>query len=109
MAMKKPSPNESNAFNAFVERFDSFSEAEGALEDITFAAKDCLDLAGRAPGCGLPRDAGSIAPARDAAIINTLRAAGAHLLGMTQMTALAYEPSGSNVALGRPINPLNEE
>lgn len=105
--MKKPTPNESNAFNAFVERFDSFSEGEGALEGLTFAAKDCLDLAGRAPGCGLPRGADMPAPDQDAAILQTLRAAGAHLLGMTQMTALAYEPSGSNAALGRPVNPLN--
>ncbi|OYU47458.1 MAG: glutamyl-tRNA(Gln) amidotransferase [Rhizobiales bacterium PAR1] len=105
--MKKPTPNESNAFNAFVERFDSFSEGEGPLEGLTFAAKDCLDLAGRAPGCGLPSDADLPAPASDAAIIRMLQAAGAHLLGMTQMTALAYEPSGTNAALGRPVNPLN--
>jgi Asp-tRNA(Asn)/Glu-tRNA(Gln) amidotransferase A subunit family amidase len=107
MAMKKPAQTTPPEFHAFVERFTPVSGGDGALVGLGFAAKDCLDLAGRAPGCGLPPDPDALVPDQDAAIIATLRRASATLLGMTQMTALAYEPSGANAGLGRPINPLN--
>ena len=105
-ASNRASPGTPDPFNAFVERFPPTAPVAGPLAGKTFAAKDCLDLAGRAPGCGLAPSVVPSVPGVDAAIITLLREAGASLLGMTQMTALAYEPSGANAALGRPVNPL---
>lgn len=83
--------------------------AEGPLAGLTYAAKDCLDIAGRAPGCGLAPFGGTPAPLHDAAVIQRLEEAGAHLVAMAQMTPLAFEPSGENAALGRPLNPRNAD
>lgn len=77
----------------------------GPLAGLTFAAKDCLDLQGRAPGCGLTQRGSGPDPVADAPVIAVLTAAGARLTGMAQMTPLAFEPSGDNPALGRPLNP----
>ncbi len=79
----------------------------GPLAGLTFAAKDCLDLQGRAPGCGLKERGAGPDPVADAPVIAALAAAGAALIGMAQMTPLAFEPSGDNPALGRPLNPRN--
>lgn len=91
--------------HALVERLCRPGAGQGPLAGLTFVAKDCLDLAGRPPGCGLTMRGTDAAPAEDAAIIRDLLAAGATLVAMAQMTPLAFEPSGENPALGRPLNP----
>jgi Asp-tRNA(Asn)/Glu-tRNA(Gln) amidotransferase A subunit family amidase len=94
-------------FNAFVERLVPSTASHGPLTGMTFAVKDCLDVAGRAPGCGLALRSGAPPASHDAPVIHRLREAGAVLIGMAQMTAMAYEPSGANAILGRPVNPIN--
>ncbi|WP_406855731.1 amidase family protein [Alsobacter sp. KACC 23698] len=63
-----------------------------------------FDAPRRAPGCGLPKPPGA-APATAASVLDTLDRAGALRVGFTQMTPLAFEPSGANEPLGRPVNP----
>ncbi len=91
--------------HALVERIEPHAAGQGPLAGLTFVAKDCLDLKGRAPGCGLASRGPGPAPGEDAAVIRQLAAAGAELVGMAQMTPLAFEPSGDNPVLGRPLNP----
>lgn len=109
------SPRESaeiaaDPFHAFVAlAADPGPVRHGPLAGLCFAAKDLLDVAGRAPGLGLARAGDGPPPTRDAAVIRRLREAGAVLAGFAQMTALAYEPSGANPVLGRPRNPWSAE
>jgi len=83
------------------------SEPHGTLGGLPYAAKDLFSYPGRSPTLGL---ATPPAPASDetAAVIARLDAAGGCLIGFTAMTALAYEPSGSNVAQRRPLNPWSK-
>lgn len=81
------------------------SRHEG-LAGLRFAAKDLFDVADRAPTCGLAKPPYP-SSGRTATVIARLQAEGAVLAGFTTMTALAYEPSGSNLVQGRPRNPLS--
>lgn len=81
---------------------------EGVLAGLTYAAKDMVDLPGRAPGLGLPAAPGRV-PDRKAAALAALDDAGATLVGLTRMTPLAFEPSGANTPEGRPVNPAAPE
>lgn len=80
----------------------------GRLAGIPYAAKDMFDLPGRPAGWGLAARQAE-PPAAPAAVLRTLDAEGAVRIGLTTMTALAYEPSGANEALGRPLNPRDPD
>ncbi len=99
----------SDPFNALVQRFDHPGKPGGPLSGIRFVAKDCIDLRGRAPGCGFSVAAMTEAPQETAPILRRLQELGADFVGMAQMTVLAYEPSGYNAELGRPINPRGRD
>jgi Asp-tRNA(Asn)/Glu-tRNA(Gln) amidotransferase A subunit family amidase len=77
-------------------------------EALVYAAKDIIDIRGRAPSLGLSRAPGSI-PDRTAPVIDRLAEHGMSLIGFAAMTPLAYEPSGANQAQGRPINPWSAQ
>jgi Asp-tRNA(Asn)/Glu-tRNA(Gln) amidotransferase A subunit family amidase len=96
-----------DSHHAVVESVVRPASDRGPLAGLTFVAKDCLELHGRAPGCGLAKRGAGPDPLADAPVIVALVAAGARLTGMAQMTPLAFEPSGDNPALGRPLNPRN--
>lgn len=80
----------------------------GTLAGLTVALKDMVDLAGRAPGLGLNASASAV-PERNAQVVDTLLGAGADIAAVTEMTPLAFEPSGGNPWRGRPRNPWNED
>ena len=77
----------------------------GVLHGIPISIKDLFDVSGE------PTTAGSIAlkdapPAQgDAAIVRRLRAAGAVIVGKTNMTEFAYSGIGWNPHYGTPRNP----
>jgi Asp-tRNA(Asn)/Glu-tRNA(Gln) amidotransferase A subunit family amidase len=90
-------------------------EREGAspLAGLPYAVKDMLYLPGREAGCGLARPPGGLVEAPGdggpAALLRRLALAGAERVGMTRMTALAYEPSGWNGSGPQPLNPWHPE
>jgi Asp-tRNA(Asn)/Glu-tRNA(Gln) amidotransferase A subunit family amidase len=83
------------------------SPRPGLLGGLPFAAKDLVDVAGHAPSWGLARSPGGTAAAT-APVIERLLALGGCLVGFTEMTPLAYEPSGGNSERGRPVNPWSD-
>jgi aspartyl-tRNA(Asn)/glutamyl-tRNA(Gln) amidotransferase subunit A len=78
----------------------------GPLCGLPYAAKDMFRTATREPGCGFGID---IAPRIEgmSGLLQHLADAGADLVGFTNMTELAYEPSGFNATRGRVHNPWN--
>jgi aspartyl-tRNA(Asn)/glutamyl-tRNA(Gln) amidotransferase subunit A len=80
----------------------------GPLAGIPVAVKDLLAVRGVVRSNGSAAFAGSAPEDADAAAVSRLRAAGAVILGTTQMHELAYGPTGVNLALGTPANPWDE-
>ncbi len=79
--------------------------AEGPLKGLTFAAKDIIDVAGRATGCGNPDWAESHLPAeRNAPVVQALLDAGARLAGKAITDELAFSLNGQNFHYGTPTN-----
>ena len=78
-----------------------------ALAGLPVSVKDLYDVAGEATWAGsvLRQDA---APApRDAAAVQRLRAAGAAIIGKTNMTEFAFSGVGLNPHHGTPVNPAD--
>lgn len=102
-------------FNAFVSTFSLASEAaeaatdadaDGPLAGWDLAVKDNVAVA------GVPLTAGSAVladatPARHAPVVERLLAAGATLVGKTNLDELAYGPTGETSAFGPTRNPQN--
>ena len=86
---------------------DPSSVQTGLLGGMAYAVKDLADVAGRSPTLGLA-DAPGPMPARTADVIEILNQNGGRLIGFTEMTILAYEPSGGNSARRRPVNPWSD-
>jgi aspartyl-tRNA(Asn)/glutamyl-tRNA(Gln) amidotransferase subunit A len=80
----------------------------GPLAGVPVAVKDLLAVRGVVRSNGSVAFAGSAPENADAAAVSRLRAAGAVILGTTQMHELAYGPTGVNPALGTPVNPWDE-
>lgn len=79
---------------------------EGALADLSFAAKDLFDIAGSRSAWGNPdrlRDAPVAVATAPAVLVPLL--AGARLVGKTQTDELACGMFGMNPHFGTPINP----
>jgi aspartyl-tRNA(Asn)/glutamyl-tRNA(Gln) amidotransferase subunit A len=94
--------------NAFVQIDDAPHPlpANGLLGGLPYAAKDMMQTPSHRPrgGFGDAFDLG-IAGANEA--LDRLQSAGGDLIGFTNMTELAYEPSGFNASRGRVCNPWN--
>lgn len=81
----------------------------GPLGGIPISVKDLFDVR------GLPTTAGSVVLAeaasadRDAAIVTRLRAAGAVIVGRTNMTEFAFSGLGLNPHYGTPANPFDRK
>lgn len=76
------------------------------LGGLPYAAKDLLQAPIRRPACGMAENRG---PAIDGTsdVLQRLDDAGGDLVGFTNMTELAYDPSGYNAARGPVRNPWN--
>ena len=91
--------------NAFVSRFDDFVEPPpGPLHGAMLTVKDSLHLAGLPTSCGsryplAPR------PARDAAAVAKLKAAGATILGKTNCPEFLANYETDNALTGFTANP----
>lgn len=84
-----------------------FGHRLGRLDGVIVSIKDLFDVAGEPTTCGgvVYRDA---PPAeKDAEIVRRLRAAGAVIIGKTNMTEMAFSGIGLNPHYGTPANPFD--
>ncbi|MCV6548218.1 MAG: amidase [Cohaesibacter sp.] len=77
---------------------------QGPLAGIPLSVKDLFDLQGEVTTAGSKSLAKSMSAAKDAKVIENLRAAGAIFLGHTNMTEFAYSGLGINPHHGTPLN-----
>jgi aspartyl-tRNA(Asn)/glutamyl-tRNA(Gln) amidotransferase subunit A len=105
--------------NTFVRRFDRFGAAAAAAIDLLRSAgaplpplaglavsvKDLFDVAGQPTSAGSRVLADAPPAVADAAVVARLRAAGAALIGHTNMTEFAFSGVGINPHHGTPPNP----
>jgi aspartyl-tRNA(Asn)/glutamyl-tRNA(Gln) amidotransferase subunit A len=96
------------SLNAFVSIDAGVPQPSGDLAGLPYAAKDMFRTATHEPTCGLAAPCGAI-DAGTSDVLVRLDAAGADRIGFTNMTALAYEPSGFNAVRGRVHNPWNAD
>ncbi len=90
--------------NAFVEMAPAGTRHGRTLDGLPYAAKDMLRTPGRQPSGGLS-GAPDLGIVGNSDLLDRLDEAGADRIGFTQMTELAYEPSGFNASRGRVKNP----
>lgn len=77
----------------------------GPLDGVPVAVKDLADVAGWPTGAGSAALADRAPAATSAMVVRRLRAAGAVILGKTQMVEFACGGWGTNARLGTPWNP----
>ncbi len=79
------------------------------LAGVPVTVKDLYDVAGETTLAGTRFLAGQPAAAHDAPAVARLRAAGAAILGKTNMTELAFSGIGINPHYGTPVNPADAQ
>ena len=80
-----------------------------ALEGVPISVKDLFDVSGSVTRAG-SRASPHVAPASaDADAVALLRAAGAIIVGKTNMTEFAYSGVGLNPHFGTPLNPYDRD
>ncbi len=79
----------------------------GALAGLAVSIKDLFDVAGEVTLAGSVQRRGAPAAARDAAAVQRLRAAGAAVIGKTNMSEFAFSGVGINPHYGTPVNPCD--
>ncbi len=114
---------ENARLNAFVTITRDTAMAEAALADARVAAgdtgrslngmpiavKDIIDVAGVVSGCGSLTTRDNPPAARDAPVVERLRAAGAVIPGKTHTVEYAFGGYGTNVTIGTPWNPWDRK
>ena len=76
----------------------------GLLHGVPLAVKDNMDVAGVPTTCGV-RNRRSEIPTHDAQVVASLRAAGAIIIGKTNMDPFAWGGTGVNEDFGTVVNP----
>lgn len=77
----------------------------GLLSGMVVGIKDIIDVAGLPTGGGSLTRADAPPAARDAVVVQRLRAAGAVIVGKTNTVEYAFGGWGTNVTIGTPRNP----
>ena len=105
--------------HAFIRRFDATAQTTAQLVDrareaglklpalagIPISVKDLFDVAGQPTTAASRAMAGAQPAARDSTAVARLRAAGAVLVGHTNMSEFAFSGVGINPHHGTPLNP----
>ena len=94
--------------NTFVKIEPGGTHLSHTLDALPYAAKDMLRTPAHQPSGGLA-EAGDLGIVGNTDLLERLDQAGADRIGFTQMTELAYEPSGFNASRGRVKNPWNRD
>lgn len=81
----------------------------GPLAGVPISVKDLFDIHGQSTTAGSRVLQGSHPAARDAEAVRRLRAAGAVIVGRTNMTEFAYSGVGLNPHYGTPRNPYRRD
>jgi amidase len=90
--------------------FEIAGAGGGPLHGLTFATKDIFDIVGHVTGCGNPDWLASHPPASaNAAAVQALLDAGAHMIGKTITDELAFSLNGQNFHYGTPRNAVTPE
>lgn len=84
-------------------------QTRGPLDGCIVSIKDLFDVAGKVTGAGSAVLRGLPAATKDAATLTYLRAAGAVIIGKTQMTEFAFSALGTNPHDGVPGNPRDRK
>lgn len=96
----------SDPVDGFLSRGEVVPTGSGALDGLTFAVKDLIDVAGVVTGCGNPTWAATHFPAAaHAVVVEHLLHAGARCLGKTITDEFAFSLVGENHFYGTPVNP----
>jgi aspartyl-tRNA(Asn)/glutamyl-tRNA(Gln) amidotransferase subunit A len=82
-------------------------EPLGPLAGLPVTVKDLYDIAGRTTLAGSVLREGREPATADAAAVQRLRAAGAAITGLTNMTEFAFSGVGQNPHHGTPVNPCD--
>ena len=80
-----------------------------ALAGLPVSIKDLFDVAGQITASGSSLLAEAPAASRDAVVVERLRAAGAIVLGRTNMSEFAFSGLGLNPHYGTPLTPCAEQ
>lgn len=80
-----------------------------ALFGWTLTVKDLFDVAGQVTGAGSPSRANCPPAEHDAPAVAKLKAAGALVVGRTNMTEFAFSGVGINPHFGTPVNPTDRQ
>ncbi|HEY4082648.1 MAG TPA: amidase [Burkholderiaceae bacterium] len=94
---------------AFVRRFDTpgpSAPVQSPLGGLAISIKDLFDVAGQTTSAGSRVLAEAPAAQSDCPAVARLRAAGATLIGHTNMTEFAFSGLGLNPHHGTPLNPV---
>lgn len=78
---------------------------QGPADGPRLAVKDAIDIAGTVTTAGSPALRDRAPATADAACITTARAAGARIVGKTNLHELCFGTTGLNPAFGNPVNP----
>lgn len=89
---------------AAMDRLSAARAPLGALGGIPVSIKDLFDVAGEPTTAGSRVLADAAAARKDATVVQRLRAAGAVIVGRTNMTEFAYSGIGMNPHFGTPCN-----
>lgn len=93
-------------FNGIIESLKVQTNSKGKLKDLTFVAKDLLDIQGMVTGGGNPDWKRTHSPAAEnCAAIQKLLDQGACLIGKTLTDELAFSLDGLNMHFPVPYNP----
>lgn len=87
----------------------SSNVADKPLLGLPISVKDLFDIAGEVTTAGSVVLADAPPAMQDSIIVSRLRAAGAVIIGRTNMTEFAYSGLGLNPHYGTPANPWNRE
>ncbi len=94
-----------NAFSLIISATHAGGSAVGPLAGIPLAVKDLIDLAGHATRAGSPLHFDDTPALKDAAVVEKLKASGAHIIGKTHTHEIALGITGINPHTGAVRNP----
>ncbi len=92
----------------WITELDPSEDPQASPDGIRLAIKDCIDVAGVVTTAGSPVVAERAEPAMaDAVCLAGPRAAGARIVGKTNLHELCFGSSGVNPHYGTPVNPID--